>query len=250
MTVINHYRLRCITENADVETWAESAPATCPNNNGHSIDPASVVLVESINSETAYIQDVDPGEKYAQYQACGHEIAANVEGDWAYSTLTFPFPIRLYAAWPLGIKLGDHCEVTIAPDTVIGVLASAVSSGATQIMLGAGQGVNTKTGQGFKIGAQDCGRIKAVDGDAVTFEIALGSDASAGTPCKITTYLLRGYSQRADWCPDIGNSKVGGARIPANTPIRFGVKNNQVPFLAYTASALLEYMILQGGITG
>lgn len=42
MTTVNKYRIYCNTENAWVETWAESEPTVCPNNNGHSVNNNSV----------------------------------------------------------------------------------------------------------------------------------------------------------------------------------------------------------------
>lgn len=51
---VKNYRCFCNTESAYVYTWSTTAPTTCPNNNTHTIDPNSIVVVDSVSStETA-----------------------------------------------------------------------------------------------------------------------------------------------------------------------------------------------------
>ena len=52
MTTVNRYRIFCNTENAYVYTWDTSPPTTCPNNNTHTVDSASVTLIDSVSEDT------------------------------------------------------------------------------------------------------------------------------------------------------------------------------------------------------
>lgn len=56
MTTLNKYELYCETESARVYVWDEQTPAVCPNNNGHTIDTDSIMIVDRISQNITSIQ--------------------------------------------------------------------------------------------------------------------------------------------------------------------------------------------------
>ena len=48
MTDVYKYRVWCNDEQAFIETWGESEPTTCPNNNTHTIDITRTTIIEKI----------------------------------------------------------------------------------------------------------------------------------------------------------------------------------------------------------
>jgi hypothetical protein len=53
---VNKYRLWCITEEAYVEGWGETAPTVCYNNNTHTIDVESLVQLDSVSDSDVIIK--------------------------------------------------------------------------------------------------------------------------------------------------------------------------------------------------
>ena len=49
-TLIHKYRVWCDTESAYVETWDETEPTDCPNNNAHSIDTTKTSVLEEAST--------------------------------------------------------------------------------------------------------------------------------------------------------------------------------------------------------
>jgi len=60
MADLYKYRLYCSTEDQYVNTWEESIPTVCPNNNGHTIISGSIVIIESIMEEGPTMSDGRP----------------------------------------------------------------------------------------------------------------------------------------------------------------------------------------------
>ncbi len=58
------YRVWCVTDSKYVEVWAEEEPTTCPENNGHTIDPDKTTIVEELIQEFP-LSDIDSGKKIA-----------------------------------------------------------------------------------------------------------------------------------------------------------------------------------------
>ena len=101
MTSVYNYRLFCCTENQFVFSWGQTTPTTCPNNNQHTIDSTSVVIVDSKDSNNVTIVQVQPGATGDNYRVEGQmiNIAANSsttkDMSWPYNVaiMTINFSI-------------------------------------------------------------------------------------------------------------------------------------------------------------
>lgn len=75
------YRLHCLTEGQHVQGWATETPTTCFTSSAHTIDPASVVVVDEVSDARALVSarrpDGGSGDVTAQ-QLAGHLNALHV----------------------------------------------------------------------------------------------------------------------------------------------------------------------------
>ena len=70
MTEVKKFRIKCLTEDAYVYTWVEgeTVPTQCPNNTAHSIDPDSVVIVETVQDNVVKIDASQNTIKIADFR--------------------------------------------------------------------------------------------------------------------------------------------------------------------------------------
>jgi hypothetical protein len=87
------YRVWCETDNKYVETWGDSEPTVCPENNGHSIDADKTVIVETVTKDfptseiddykisvhTSYKPKADK-KSYAYWTGSGDDLATSPTG--------------------------------------------------------------------------------------------------------------------------------------------------------------------------
>lgn len=57
-STVYKYRVWCDTDSKYVETWSDTEPTDCPENNGHTIDTAKTTILESISQDFP-ISDID-----------------------------------------------------------------------------------------------------------------------------------------------------------------------------------------------
>src|SRR3990172_7650761 len=83
MAIVNRWRLRCVTEDADVYVLLDeddAAPTSCPNNTAHTVDAPTAVIIEVIGQElrtsqhgeviVEAIKQVDGGLRKPGYNFC------------------------------------------------------------------------------------------------------------------------------------------------------------------------------------
>jgi hypothetical protein len=57
MSTVNRYRVFCETEQTNVYIWSTLPPIVCPNNNTHTINTDSIVIVDNINTKQTELSD-------------------------------------------------------------------------------------------------------------------------------------------------------------------------------------------------
>jgi hypothetical protein len=58
MSAVHRYRVFCETEQTNVYTWDTLQPTVCPNNNTHTINTGSIVIVDNINTTQTEITNL------------------------------------------------------------------------------------------------------------------------------------------------------------------------------------------------
>lgn len=79
MTELNKYRIYCTTESTNVFVWSETTPTVCPNNNTHTIDDDSIVIVESTVNNSEF--------KYSEVNSTTTPLLANTDFNGEYENL-------------------------------------------------------------------------------------------------------------------------------------------------------------------
>jgi hypothetical protein len=59
MSSVHRYRVFCDTEQTNVYTWDTVQPTVCPNNNIHTINTGSIVIVDNINTSQTEITNLN-----------------------------------------------------------------------------------------------------------------------------------------------------------------------------------------------
>lgn len=188
--------------------------------------PAEVVVVE---------ENVKTGGHYQT-----KSIEADVPAGAGWHTLvdhSWPFPISMLSANARIRSNSDKDEIAvlIAPDTVTGTITADVAASATVIDVAQSVIDNVSLGYCLKLSdgtnEDDLGRVVAIDKGAkqVTVETATVNAFAAATPTYVKqTIQMAPHVELTDGhIMSIGESKIGGSHIPANTVIR--LRYNNVP---------------------
>lgn len=210
--------------------------------------------IVDINNAINYLKDIDIVIKIQEedintgghYQAHSFELDIDqASGEWKALDISFPLPVSLLSAefTDRDEYRKDVCEFQISPDTTIGTLTTAASTNDTVLDVAQSVIDNIKIGYWVTIGSFDAGRCISIDkiNNKITVENGMDQSYSIGTLCKITVKMLPrlelngGNVQRA-----LGESKIGGSYIKANTIIRLRYQNNDG--ITKRFSFVLEYL--------
>lgn len=185
----------------------------------------------------------------------GHFAAKSFKFDiaaaagWSDHDFSFPIPISIFAAQVLGDSAwaDDEIEFNIAPETTVGALGADVAVDDTVITVDASAYANLEVGYFVQLSdgtnADDLGMVLAKGGsNQITVETAAAHAFAAATPTyvKQTVKMIpHGHLPQAARLV-IGDSKIGGTLIPANTTLRLRYNNSVAT--AKTFQFWLEYM--------
>lgn len=233
MATIYLYKIFCETEQVVKYVWGEVPPTECPTNTSHTVQLASVAVVDERgdNKVNAVIveESIPTG---GHYQARGFHVDAATSG-WHHIDLEWPIPISLLSAeWNIEAKhKGDNLEVLVGPDTTIGVLTSPCSSGSNTIEVSATVLQYTAVGRILDItdgsNLDNLGMVVSISGSTITTENETTHSFSAGTTVvRQTVQLVRDACTGSPGPCGLGESKIGGSYIPPSTKLRLRYKNN------------------------
>jgi hypothetical protein len=228
------YRIKCTTDDK-YEYWILNenypAPIICPTNTTHTVDTTSTTIVQTISENIVKVKEetVDTGGNYMTECI----IIAGNTGPNVTTTRDFiyPFPISV-----LGIQFvteenqrGDEVSLSVGPNTIVGYLTADAPTGATG--LDVSQTVVDNSMIGYHINLftppstiEELGRIIALDkiNKKIYCENTPSSNFSAAGPTYIqqTAYTIINFTIGTPGRYPIGDSKIGGSYVPANTIIR------------------------------
>lgn len=156
------------------------------------------------------------------YQAQSFKIDIDSDGI-NQNPLSFPIPISLLSAkWTCkSAHKDDEIELVVGDGITIGVLTANAVAGATVLDVSQTVIDNTAVGYYLTIGSQSCERVIFIDEEnlQVTIETALVYAENAGQSVKQCIKLFPKGKLPAEGIVNLGDSKIGGSYIPANTII-------------------------------
>ena len=231
---VTNYRIYCNTETSWVSGWGTEAPTVCYNNNTHSVNFNSVQEIDSITESVVTIKEEKTGQTGGHFSV--ETIPMYIDADETkIMTVSWPFPINVFALefQTENKQHHDVADICINPETTIGTLVADVASSGTIIEVSDTVMYYAKVG--FEITLADginsnfMGRIISVDtvNNRLTMETATPDAFLASTPTlvKLTVHMLRSYVFGTAGPVILGESKIGGSYVPANSVIQLRYEN-------------------------
>ena len=184
------------------------------------------------------IREVKPKEDGTEYPIGEHYRAVGIPFDAAPGEtnnhdFSFPYPIALLAVICSGHNVGDKVDFQVAPDTVVGAVTQDVSASDTVINVQDTVTENVDVGDYVTLddGTNDEEHLcveKDEENHTITLDTGVTNAYEAATPTyvKITKKMGVGIELGSTDRYELGQSKIGGSFIPANTTIRVRYTNN------------------------
>lgn len=249
-TAVCNYKLWCATDSKWEYVWSTIVPTACPTNAVHTIDTDSIVVIEEVNATEIRVNEesTKTGGHF-----CVRGFNWTIPG--SVGTYTFdeswPYPISFLAfkLQPETEHIGDVVSITIAPNTTVGAITSAVTAGDTTF------NVSSTVLDYIKLGycphlydginTNNLGYVIAIDtvNSTVTTTVAAANNFAAETPThfQMSVPTVQGFIVNSvnAFFP-MGESKIGGSYLPANTVARVSITNTNGTAKNYVSS--LEFL--------
>lgn len=249
MVPVYKYRIWCDTDSKWEYAWAESELTTCPVNTSHAIDVNKTSVVDSVIEDTVTVREenVPTG---GHYQASSYRIPVASGMGMTTKDISFPHPVCMLAAeWTNTSSMrDDEIEFVVAPNTIVGAMASGIASGVSVLPVQQSVIDNMKVGYCADLysasGVMDCGRVLAVNNNdnTITMEYPTNQPFSAAWPTyvRMSIHMVLPSPLAGEGRVQLGESKIGGSYIPANTVLRTNYDNKSG--LAKDLIFFLEYL--------
>ena len=233
---IIHWRMMCITEAAYVYTWGPVAPTLCPNNSAHTVDLTSIAAVDTITNTTVYVHEENI-QTNGNFQSFCYAIQATGPTGTVYSgSFSLPYPFVIYDVNYVtnACHQGDFLTVQAAPNTTIGALGADAAAGTTTFTVS--PTVFAYVNPGYFITLTDgtntdnLGYLISMNTttSTITVQTANVHAFAAATPTyvQMTVVMINNMEIGPAWQYSINQRKIGGASVPAGTPINIVYTNN------------------------
>jgi len=223
--VVKLWNVYCTFDNKWTTIYAKTAPTTCPENNGHSIDTGKTYSSEEISQNIVIIKEEDtPTGGHFGVRTVKLTCPANATST---HTLIWPHPIT-----GLGIGFnsqdihqGDLITMAVFKNVITGVIIAPVAVGSKTIYVSPTVLLHVNVGYFFKlfngIYQDDLGRVIGIDkvSNKITVELPTVHAFNPGTFVQQTIKMLQDFELGMAGHYDLGGKKIGGSYVPANTPI-------------------------------
>ena len=249
-TTLNHYKIFCNTDNKYEYIWSEEEPTICPVNNSHSVDLNSISIVHEVGTNIVTIKEenIPTGGNYMC--ECFQILAATGPNVNTSEDYTWPFPINVLEIKiaPREENAGDDVSLCVAPQTIVGAITAPASSSATEIYVTQTVIDNMMVGYHCHlfdgVNQDDCGRIVSIDkiNNKITVETPTVNSFSPLSPTyvQMTVHVINSYVFGPPQVYAVGDGKIGGSYVPANTTVRVTYRNKTAQ--PKTLSAQLDYL--------
>ena len=248
-TKVINYRIYCNSESTWVSGWGTTAPTVCYNNNTHDVNLNSVQELDSVEETVVTVKEEKHGQTGGNFAV--ETVTVTVGANETKATdFSWPFGINVFALefQTANNQSGDVFDIRANPETPIGSLTADISAGGTIIEVSSTVMLYAKIG--FEITLDDgtnsdfMGRIIGVDqvNNRLTMETACSNTFLASTPTvvKLTVHMLRNYTFGPPGPVILGESKIGGSFMPANSIVQLTYQSNTAE--AKTFYLTLEYL--------
>lgn len=232
-TSVTQYKIYCNTEAKFVVGWGTSLPTTCYNNNAHSVNSASIQVIEIVASNLVSINqhDVSQTGRFILETVSLPNIAGGTTSTVDYK---FDVPISLHAFnFALNMaEFGDLFSIIVSPDTPLGLIGANVLSGAKVITISP-YIIPYLTGGIYLTltdGTNSDGPNKIISIDSVNFTLTLKtplthSYLASNTQMLLNYYVIKDMSIILGTTYSFGSEIINSSTIPQGTVARFSFTN-------------------------
>lgn len=226
MTTVYQYRVYCTNENAYRTVWGTAEPTACPHDASHAINPSFTTVVDRVSSTAVQIDSKSfAGTQGFYLMQGGHIDVPAGSSNIVTHGVTFDLPVRIYGIqiFSRSENAEDRIDMSINPNTVVGVITEAAGAGATTFSVS--PTVTQFLAPGFHVtladagGAQNVGKARIVDAAAstITCTAPLGRAVDPmTTTVALTVYTALSVPLTQGTLP-VGYGTMGSKPLPAGT---------------------------------
>lgn len=233
-TTLYYWKVWCVTENAWGYVWAPDAPSNCPNNVEHTINEEQVIVQDEISKTEVRVEEEKV--KTGGHICCRSGYINTPANDIAQTNISWPFPVNILSLTfnITDLHFKDKLNAIVAPNTIIGTLASNCSIGQTELHVTGTVIENTAVGFHMNlfngVNTDNLGRVLAIDeiNSTITVETGPSMAYTASGPTtyvRQSIYVIEDYTIGYPSSYDLGKNKIGGTFLPPNTTIRVTYEN-------------------------
>lgn len=246
---LKKWKIFCNEEKLTRYVWkddSEPAPTTCPVDTGHSVNLASVSVVDTRASDEVRIKEVDTLQDGRFYSDSIDFVARGPTGTTTEHTFSYPTPVSIAVGDWIGRQEdhGDIISIVVAPNMTVGAIGFFVGDGDTGFPCAPPQlpgqpratdvlrvGAFVRLYDGVRASSEV--EITALDrvNDAVRVSPPLDTGGHTFSPLTPTYIQMSSYMVNKRMLShaahlELGKSLIGGSDIPANLPIVIRYTNN------------------------
>lgn len=236
--VLYRWRIYCETDSRFEFVWlpeSASVPTTCPTDTAHMITSALTRIIETRDPTCVNVKQqgsIGVGNHFL-WDSIAFTAVANTT---TTHTFSYPIPVTVLSAeWQTAAEnTGDIVSWTILKDTVVGALTADIGVGETTLSVSSTVIENINIGYDISItdGTNTdildlCTSIDA-ENNTITVETATQHAFLAATPTVVRfgVPFLKNVEIGHPMRMQIGESKIEGSDVPANTLITCEYTNN------------------------
>jgi len=234
MSTVSQYRIYCITDQKWEYIWNTTEPATCPTNTTHEVNLNSISKINEISQSSVEIkQETILTGGHTRLVTKTFDVNPGTTGEYEFS---FPYGVNISGGFmqTRDSQEKDLISIYVAPNTLIGVLTSNCSVGATSINVSSTVIQNAFVG-GF-ITLSDSTNI-STESEIVSIDsvnnilcvdtpIDLSFDYTSPTYIKFSVLFVHKSKVGLGGLKTIGTLTLNTSYIPANTKIKLVYSNN------------------------
>lgn len=209
---VKKYRVYCNTELINVETWAETQPTVCPNNNTHTIDDNKTSMIDMELSEIKVKQVHSDGDSQDYYRLFTYygTIGPNETKE---ISLQNPIDVNMFSVDIItsSNSIGDSYDVHVDKDTLVG----GIMQSSNTKLLYVSSTVVQYAKSGLFISLDKINYHIITDIDIINNTISVENDiiSTIGSPVYLTYFMIKDRVITHTGTYPMGSSIIGSNRI-------------------------------------
>jgi len=185
-------------------------------------------MATNISGAEVIVAEEKDNKTNGHFKAYGFSFTA-VAGETTTFDFSLPYDISLLGGTFITREkaAGDTMDYQVAPDTPVGALTADANIGDT--VLNVSPTVVAYLDPGYWVsfdGEEMVVASKDLENNTITVASALTADHAAGTLGLMTVKIIEDMCIEKDSRYTLGDTKIGGSHIPANTTMRIKYTNN------------------------